>query len=749
MADVAQLGLAVDSRQVKDATTALDRFTVSGKAAAEVSDKIAAAQSRGKGPQADFAAGVKGVDDAQTKQKKSADAVIASLVDQNVKLNSTARQWAIIQAVQKAGVPLNSATADSIGKMAGANYDLEQSQNKAEQAGSKLANTLTRRVVFGLIASQIKQAAAAVFQLNAELAKTGDIASRNGLGSALTQGIASAGANKGLDGAKLADDMLAFNSQVTLAKQGLGSLGTLLTSNGLKVTDTKNAFFDVATLVQRSTGDFEKQASILQQAGLPATREMVRFMEQGRDAIQAQADATKKFSQAQLDEAQRIDDRWNKVWENFKREGKSAILDVFDPNSYKIEIIAGSFADKIRKGIQDARGWADRNANGLSSGLTGSNQSDWLGVGSPKGSVTRGADLAAPSTVKVFDPAKYQQQVALEQQRLGILGQTASIEETVRGTENAIAVARLNHVKITNDEANNLTRIARENALGISTMKASADAQRVEADTIGMSTGNAAAYAAAQNAINQAKRDGRPLTADNIAAIQQEASALGAATSRTENLRFAYEGLVRGPLQAFRTELQNGASFFDALKKAGLSALDSISSKLMDMAAQNLFKAALGGSSGGGLLSLLGFGGGSAGIAGGAAVPTFGAAGGLAVPTFHTGFGPGDAIKNTRYVHPAHFNDAPRFHSGIGPGEKAAIIRNDESVLTPGQMKAAGGKGSSVTIVQNNTFNNADPGSEARMRAALSQTKDQAVREAVQQVSKITGTTPGYAPGVR
>jgi hypothetical protein len=32
----------------------------------------------------------------------------------------------------------------------------------------------------------------------------------------------------------------------------------------------------------------------------------------------------------------------------------------------------------------------------------------------------------------------------------------------------------------------------------------------------------------------------------------------------------------------------------------------------------------------------------------------------------------------------------PRFHSGIGPGERPAVIRNDEGVFTPGQMRALG-----------------------------------------------------------
>ncbi len=51
----------------------------------------------------------------------------------------------------------------------------------------------------------------------------------------------------------------------------------------------------------------------------------------------------------------------------------------------------------------------------------------------------------------------------------------------------------------------------------------------------------------------------------------------------------------------------------------------------------------------------------------------------------HGGYGPGD-VATRRYVHPAYFESAPRYHTGIGPGERAAIITDDESVLTPGQM---------------------------------------------------------------
>jgi hypothetical protein len=52
----------------------------------------------------------------------------------------------------------------------------------------------------------------------------------------------------------------------------------------------------------------------------------------------------------------------------------------------------------------------------------------------------------------------------------------------------------------------------------------------------------------------------------------------------------------------------------------------------------------------------------------------------------HGGYGPGDSFA-TRAVSDGAFRSAPRYHDGIGPGERAAVIRNDESVLTPGQMR--------------------------------------------------------------
>lgn len=101
----------------------------------------------------------------------------------------------------------------------------------------------------------------------------------------------------------------------------------------------------------------------------------------------------------------------------------------------------------------------------------------------------------------------------------------------------------------------------------------------------------------------------------------------------------------------------------------------------------------------------------------------------------HGGYGPGDAIQR-RYVHPAYFDDAPRFHSGIGPGERPAIIRDDESVLTPGQMRQlapAGQPRQAPPSIEVNVINQSS-GTTAETRPNASGGVDVLIRDAVRNV---------------
>jgi len=81
--------------------------------------------------------------------------------------------------------------------------------------------------------------------------------------------------------------------------------------------------------------------------------------------------------------------------------------------------------------------------------------------------------------------------------------------------------------------------------------------------------------------------------------------------------------------------------------------------------------------------------GGSAGTVATGQTSMFGSAS-VATAVAHSGGVSGYDRLPARVVSAAIFNHAPRYHTGIGPGERAAVIRDDEGIFTPGQMRALG-----------------------------------------------------------
>lgn len=167
--------------------------------------------------------------------------------------------------------------------------------------------------------------------------------------------------------------------------------------------------------------------------------------------------------------------------------------------------------------------------------------------------------------------------------------------------------------------------------------------------------------------------------------------------------------------------------FFDRLASGNMKWGEFTKKILQDWLAMQL-RAKLGGLVDSGLDALMSFAGGvmgggpSASIGSGIAAPAVNQPDYGTVGLYHSGRGPYGAATARRLVDPAMFAGAPRYHNGRVPGlkswEEAAIIRRDESVLTPEQMSAIGGRGGAPKMEINliNESGNAIQGEEQGTR---------------------------------
>lgn len=628
MVDVASLGIAVDSSQVKAGTDQLRAFESVARRTGETVDQV---------------------------QKRFAAF--------NTNTGTAAAQT---KAITAAAAPAN----EQLAKMA-------VTSDRTNVAIGRLFGLQIGQIAGRAIRDLISYAA----NLNKSLADTADTAGMVGISFQKFQGLSTAAAYKGVSGDAFNAGMLKFNEQIDLARNGLGSLQGLLRANGKTVGDTATTFNVVSDFVKNAASEAQK-FSILQQAGLPATREFVKYMEQGASAITKQSDAARKLTDQQIEDARRVQELWNKGWVDFERWGKSATVSVFD----FVKQDTASFFENTKREWAALKGFLTNASRGATGAGSRSGDIDYSPA-NPAGKVDRGSDLPnigkAPRDATV-DNELSKQKLQQSIQQLTLYGQLTTAEEAWTAVLKQMQLASASNLSVDGERAKKLAQLAYETNLGITQIKAQADAYNVEAQTVGMSTGAGAAYTAVQSKINEQRRLGNELSVEARAALEREAQAMGRAAEAVENTRFQYD-TFKSSFVSFGQYIRQGESAWAAFKHAGTDALGKISDKLMSMAADNLWKSAFGGSAGGGLMSLFGMGGGE--------LPGWGSSSFIGPTVNHSGYGPSDPAGPTRYVHPAYFDNAPRFHQGIGPGERPAIIRNDESILTPGQMRQLAPRG--------------------------------------------------------
>lgn len=641
MNDVARLGLAIDSTQAVTGKRALDDFATSGKSAA------AAAQNLQKAT-AGAATG------ASNMQKATVNAAAGARGLSNDAKNLSYQLVDVTQGLLS-GQPVFQIFAQQAGQIGQVIGTSPQGLGGlTKELGSAFAGLITPARLLGVgIAATGIAAYAAYGSWKTYTLALDDAARAAGTTTQSLSALQAAASFKGISGDDFNKAISNFGRSVYDLKNNAGGLAEVFKANNTSATTFDEALEKAANLIQRARDDTQRLV-LLQQMGLPPTMEWVRLLSSGADGLNKAKAAAAEFAANDnlVQKARQFDEAWNKAWTNFGINARSAFQTALQAGSSlfdKMEALANRAGNaSFWKGLYDAQSAAKSGVtllSGFDQRFTGDGANPAANNNSLQSGLNQRANaIRGQSTI---DPNALRTQIALYQQYVGLLGQQASVQQVIASVEKQIQAYNLTPgaIALTDKQVETMKRLAAERALGTDQIKAQADAQRIESATIGMSVGDATAYAAAQNAINDARRAGRDLTPDNIAQIQREAQSLGQAAAQADLLRFAYNGLIQGPLQTFTSAIANGATAWDALKKAGLSALNSIASKLADMAAQKLWQAALGS----GIGSLFGFSsGGIVGSGGGTGFSLTGT-GGLYSDGGYTG--PGGVNQPKGIVH--------------------------------------------------------------------------------------------------
>jgi hypothetical protein len=705
-ADVAVLGLQVDSTQVATASKALAGLTSAANQAAGAS---AALTNAGKPAGA-----------AMATLSKSANDNEISLRGQREALRGLATDIGLLS-------PAFGGAAASAAALYIENAHLFEGIGSTESALGRLLTPTN--LAIGAFAGLAVGAGMLVESAIKSQVALGDLADRTQTTVSAIHALQSAASFKGIDTDEFTKGMEKFGELSAEARENMGSMAELFRANGVAAGSFGQNISTAADLIKNTNSEAQKYA-IIQQLGLPPTHQWVTLLSQGSAGIAAATAEAQKFGSvaddALIAKARAADENWNRFWTNFKSGAQNATLSTID--------LVSSLSDKLNATLHALTGVSGAAVLGaayrgelLGSPLTATSDVSgfYKGLG---GAGTGGPNSTNKGTV---NPDAEKNALSLDSQRIGVLSNLATVEDTVRQKENEIALARLAGVKITSDEAAGIIAYTRAQALGTNAIQQQIDSARIAAATVGLGVGPAAAYATVQEKINEAVLKGAPLTAAQIAQLRDVASVLSQATTAAATYKLqsdvtfarsqlgmsdseaaiaaklrpiqgdspdmssAIAGQLRlndalsqtksvagSALSTFVNDLQRGKSGALALHDA----LGTVESKLLDLAENAL------------LSSIFKTGVGALGSAFAPAASHH--AGGIV-----GGGGPQRSLPSSLFAL------APRFHEGgLVSGEVPIVARQGEGVFTAAQMKAlapvgsgsGSGGGNNVSVVVNN-----------------------------------------------
>jgi hypothetical protein len=815
MADIATLGLAIDSTQATAASAALDKLTTSAAPAAAALAAVEQAATKWGAASVVASKAANTVATSTASIKSAAAPATAAYAAVQKSLQSAVGDLNVYAAAQRNGTNVVDAGSESlrgqrmvlrglVGDLALLGPQFGQTAGMAALLYIDNAHLVggfsgLRSAISGLltptnllIGSFVAIAAGSLIAYNAikaqELAM-GELSERTESTVQSLHGLESVAAFKGIDTADFLKGMTQFSDLTAQAKDNMGSLADLFRANNVQAGSFTQNLYKAADLIANARTEAQKY-QLLQQMGLPVTREWVQYLSQGSVGIQDAARAAAQFGGAAdeqlIKRAREFDEAWNTGWKNFTTGAKAAFVEI---TSWKMP----PWMAKIISMSIDPASQRKANSNTLAGQFDNANSDlgKFTNSGLQNGLNSKAASIRGGGTV---DPNVLKNQISLQQQYIGLLGPLANLQQQAAQKENELTLARLAGVSVTTKDADAIKAYAAATALGLIAIRQSTDAENINAGAVGLGTGAVAAYRAEQTKLADFRLRGISLTDQQSAALHNEAQALGEAAQAAANLQAksnltfntsqlgrddteqqvatqmrqlygdaytqhmndAIAGQIRmndaltttksisgGALTGFLQDIRSGTQLLPALANQLAKVADQLISIASNRAISSLFGGTTGG---GGLLGLLGLGGGTASVSSAGS-----GVGGAASLVAHTGAIVGSEFPATRYIHPAYFDDAPRFHTGgIVDGEVPIIAKRGEGVFTPGQMKALAPVGQSAPSVTNHNyydFTNADPGSEARMRAYVDASNERTRQQTVQDVAKLHRNSPGtYLP---
>jgi hypothetical protein len=590
------------------------------------------------------------------------------------------REAAQFMAIQRSGVAAGSESARIIGHLAGRQYDLEQQMNKTNDSTMKLANTLTRRLLMAGGAMVARQAFQWLWDLNTQLAETSKLIRTIGANGNAFQGLQSMGRMSGIQDSEFNKTMVSLTEDIGRAKMGLGEIGKLMRANNMTLGTTEETFLNVADLIQRSSGNLTTQFAILKSAGIPQTMEWINLLSKGRGELERYSKGFKGISDDSLKAAEETSARFNKIWEDFTMTAKREAVRAFDA---PLEAVKKFLGEKDVQLLIKFFGWMSSGA--LTRGLTGTPPP----APAPRNSIMApdldltgggpgmGGTRVTPKPVR--DPA-LEREAALKandiaRERISILGEMATAAEKLRlkelelqrqAIESGVTAGdraksvlelyrleldqRAQQVRASNGIVNvNELMILKQRELNLEVQKGT-----MTQEEMNIAMGNYARHA--QEAANQAEVYASKLP--GLTRFGQEAMNI---SGQIDQLGTSLAGELTGGLVDVINKTKDART---AWADFGKSAIRMMSEMIIKMTIMGPLTRAIGGA----------FGGVSNGNTLSQAFPVP-----IGMPAAHSGRGPGDPWLV--------------LHTGAGPGERNAIIRDDETVLTPGQLRAGLGAG--------------------------------------------------------